>query len=783
MGMYQFWRKLALLLTVILLISTASVAAASESYSGTWGELNWYLDGNSGRLTISGAGPMEDLMLFDMNGQTWRSHLGLVKEVVIEPGITSVGICAFAEAQGLIRVSLPEGLSQIGASSFSSCDALEQIQIPEGVTEIGEYAFTNCEALREISLPDTVKTIKDDAFRGCTALTSVKIPEGVTEISSYCFHRCSNLSEVQLPTGLTAIHKCAFGDCGLRRFQISAGVVSLGDAFLSGCPLEELTVSRENRAFVMRDDVLYSADGRELIMAMPTICGRYTVSEGVEVVRSAAFENCAGLTELSFPASITSMDSSTFFGCTNLQSIQVAEGCHAYRSDDGVLINLNYMYLMYCPKGFQGAYTLRSDVTRIAESAFAECTGLTEVNIHGEVESIGSAAFRNCTALQKATLEENTSDWAEYANLTLDYGLFENCTSLTSFAIPASVKKVQSSAFEGCTNLTKLTVSEKSTTFAADEAGNLYNKEKNQLVRCPEGRTGVFTVPEGVKVLNDCAFLNCTRLEEIRLPEGLESIALGAFSGCSGLRELTIPKGVRRLYANACLNCDGLQNIYVYPMQCRIIGDDFLGDESTVIWGYEGSDIQAYAQKTGQTFQSLGSKTPFVDVQAGQFFYQPVVWAGEQDITEGVDATHFAPYSPCTRGQVVTFLWRAVKSPEPVGTTCTFVDLNPDAYYYKAVLWAVENGITEGIDATHFGPDQTVTRGQFVTFLWRTAGKPASVDDNPFVDLKPDAYYHDAVLWAAANGITVGMTQSTFGPDRPCTRGQVVTFLYRNFTR
>ncbi len=111
------------------------------------------------------------------------------------------------------------------------------------------------------------------------------------------------------------------------------------------------------------------------------------------------------------------------------------------------------------------------------------------------------------------------------------------------------------------------------------------------------------------------------------------------------------------------------------------------------------------------------------------------------------------------------------------------MDLNPNASYYKAVLWAVENGITEGIDATHFGPDQTVTRGQFVTFLWRTAGKPAAVDDNPFVDLKPDAYYHDAVLWAAANGITVGMTQSTFGPDRPCTRGQVVTFLYRNFTR
>lgn len=784
MDMRIFSRKLALLLVVAILLSTASVAAASDSYSGTWGELSWHLDGNSGRLTISGTGPMEDMLLFDTSEQTtWRSHLELVKEVVVEPGVTSIGVCAFAEAFGLTRVSLPDGLSRIGANAFSNCEALERIQIPDGVTEIGRYTFAFCEALQEVSLPNTVKTMGGGVFHDCTALTNVKIPESVTEIWDYSFEGCSNLSEVQLPAGLTAIHDSAFSDCGLRRFQIPAGVVDLGDGILCGCPLEELTVSSENRAFVIRDGVLYSSDGRELIMAIPTVCGSYTAPEGVEVVRSVAFGNCAGLTELFLPASVGTIVTNAFFGCTGLQSIQVEEGCQAYRSDGGALIDRKGMCLMYCPRGFQGAYTVRSDVARIAGSAFARCTGLTEVSIHGEIESIGPYAFSDCTGLQKVTLEENTSDWAEYADLTLDYGLFENCTSLTNLAIPASVKKIQSSAFRGCTNLTRITVSEKSATFSADEAGNLYNKEKNQLVRCLESRTGVFTVPDGVSVLRESAFQNCTRLEEIRLPESLESIEANAFGGCSGLQELTIPEGVNILYANACSNCDGLRNIYMYPMECMIIGDGFLGNESTVIWGYEGSAIQAYAQKTGQSFRVLGAKTPFIDVDAGQFFYKPVVWAVERNITNGVDAAHFAPYGNCTRGQAVTFLWRAAESPEPMGAVCAFVDLNPEAYYYKAVLWAVEKGITTGMDATHFGPDQTVTRGQFVTFLWRTAGTPASGDSNPFVDLKPGAYYCDAVLWAAANGITSGITQTTFGPDRPCTRGQVVTFLYRHFAR
>ena len=182
-----------------------------------------------------------------------------------------------------------------------------------------------------------------------------------------------------------------------------------------------------------------------------------------------------------------------------------------------------------------------------------------------------------------------------------------------------------------------------------------------------------------------------------------------------------------------------------------------------------------------ETIPATGRYNPFVDVKEGRFYYDPVLWAVEKGITSGMDATHFVPDGACTRGQVVTFLWRAEGCPEPEGTENPFVDVAPNRFYYKAVLWAAENGITAGMDATHFDPERTVTRGQFVTFLWRAAGKPATGGSNPFEDVSSGRFYYSAVLWAAANGITSGMDATHFQPETSCTRGQVVTFLYRAY--
>jgi len=171
---------------------------------------------------------------------------------------------------------------------------------------------------------------------------------------------------------------------------------------------------------------------------------------------------------------------------------------------------------------------------------------------------------------------------------------------------------------------------------------------------------------------------------------------------------------------------------------------------------------------------------PFEDVLESDYFFHPVLWAVDRGVTNGTSATTFSPERPCTRAQVVTFLWRASGSPEPENGHNPFTDVAEGAYYYKAVLWAVEKGITTGTSATTFGPDRACTRGQVATFLWRAQGKPQVLNhNNPFKDVADNAYYYDAVLWAVEEDITQGTGKGKFSPDRDCTRGQIVTFLYR----
>lgn len=173
---------------------------------------------------------------------------------------------------------------------------------------------------------------------------------------------------------------------------------------------------------------------------------------------------------------------------------------------------------------------------------------------------------------------------------------------------------------------------------------------------------------------------------------------------------------------------------------------------------------------------------PFTDVDPAAFYYIPVLWAAGRTpvLTTGITDTTFCPNDACTRAQVVTFLWRAAGSPEPSIMTTPFTDLVETAYYYKAVLWAVENGITNGTSATTFSPNVCVTRAEFVTFLWRYAGSPtASISEVPFVDLDSTRFYYNAVIWALKTGVTSGMDATHFNPEGYCRRGQVVTFLYR----
>lgn len=169
----------------------------------------------------------------------------------------------------------------------------------------------------------------------------------------------------------------------------------------------------------------------------------------------------------------------------------------------------------------------------------------------------------------------------------------------------------------------------------------------------------------------------------------------------------------------------------------------------------------------------------FYDVPNGAYFYEAVKWAVDKGITNGLSDTMFGPYESCTRAQIVTFLWRAAGSPEPK-TASSFTDVPANAYYAKAVAWAIENGITNGMTETTFAPNATCTRGQSVTFLYRALKGTASGSTN-FTDVKSDAFYTDAINWAVANNVTNGTSNTTFSPNADCTRAEIVTFLYRAY--
>ena len=209
------------------------------------------------------------------------------------------------------------------------------------------------------------------------------------------------------------------------------------------------------------------------------------------------------------------------------------------------------------------------------------------------------------------------------------------------------------------------------------------------------------------------------------------------------------------------------------PADGKVEGGNVVSDGATA------KNVLIVPGKPGEPVELVN---PFVDVAKTDYFYDAVLWAyyHTPQVTNGLDATHFGPHATCTRGQIVTFLWRALGEPAPTLTVNPFEDVKESDYYYKAVLWAVEKGVTKGTDATHFSPNDYCKREHAVAFLYRAAGEPSyTTTTNPFVDVASGAYYYDAVLWAVEKNITKGMDATHFGPANSCERSQIVTFLYR----
>ena len=350
-------------------------------------------------------------------------------------------------------------------------------------------------------------------------------------------------------------------------------------------------------------------------------------------------------------------------------------------------------------------------------------------------------------------------------------GAFHDLPDITEVLIPNSFRSFAtadaSNPFWGCTKLENIRISQSHPVFRFS-GGILYSTYNgNTTVEGVLPRMQGRVVIPAVNSLKMGAFQGCDHVTDVVLPEGLQYIGWTVFNGCRGLRSIYIPDSCTWIGMAAFEDCSALTDVY------------FGGTEqqwSKLKQASDGSNEPLWRAAIHYRARVAG----FTDVRPGDYFADPVAWAVDSGVTNGTGPAAFSPDDPCTRAQMVTFLWRAQGSPAPKRTQSAFTDVPKGAYYENAVFWAVENGVTSGTGPATFSPDATVTRAQTVTFLGRLAGSPAMSGAVPFRDVPAGEYYTTAVVWAVANGVTSGTSATTFSPDSPCTRAQIVTFLYRD---
>ncbi len=486
------WLSIFLTLLFLLALLPASAAAATVVASGTcsssYSSVSWSLD-SDGLMTISGSGTMKNYIFSPGSYPPWYPRRAAIKALRVESGVTS----------------------------------------------IGSYAFGDCSSLASVSLADSVLEIGKSAFRGCTGLTDAAIPEGVRTLGCGAFEGCTSLTSIHIPASVTAIHDYV--------------EVYNSDSAFQGCTsLTDITVSVDNPNFKDIGGVLFDKSETKLVAYPGGRSGAYAVPTSVITVGGNAFEGCVGLTEVSIPASVTSLGSYSttdycpFKGCTSLNSITIDSDNPNYSDIGGVLCSKDETELIRFPAGKTGSFVIPSSVTIVKNNAFEGCTGLTSVSIPAGVSIIRYNAFRGCTGLTEVSIPATVT--------SLGYGVFEGCTSLRSASISGGVTQIDYNTFKNCSSLTTVSIPDCVTSigsYAFSGCGSLTG------MLLPANLTGIgeyafencysltgMTIPDSVSEMGESVFSNCYRITAVTLPASLEYLNLSIFSLYSGLMEVHV---------------------------------------------------------------------------------------------------------------------------------------------------------------------------------------------------------------------------------------------------
>ena len=558
-----------------------------------------------------------------------------------------------------------------------------------------------------------------------------------------------------------------------------------------------------------------------------------TFSEGIQYVQPYAIFACANLETISLPSTLTGFSVPTD-SCKNVAEIKFPKGNSNVTIKDKVIYNKDMTTLLfYPPAKTDERFVVPSSVLVIGGDSFAKQQHLKEVVLPDSVTTIGYWAFTWARRLEKINIPKSCKFVGQFAFST---------TSIRTLHIPASMEMFMSDNVPE--TLEKVTVDPASKHYKVIDNALYQLDEKGNpiylMMYCPSSTQEELILPDTVtNIIGDAFGQFSDNLRYLDL--GSSMTELGYCVLPRSLRVLVVPVSLERIDESFCFNriqrlyyegteaqwnaIEGIADAgikypvhfnvkdakthstsYAYtPGTCADLGyesytctcgrdftetrpmlDCIYGDwELITDWPPDCFEYVRYCTGCGRVMERYSGEkplNPFTDVPDEAFYGDAVRWANYKGITTGTSSTTFNPADPCMRAHVVTFLWRAAGSPEPTTADNPFVDVKETDFFYKSVLWAYENGITGGVDSTHFGPAKVCSRAEVVTFLYKSKNSPEVTGvENPFTDVPADTWYTTPVLWAMEAGITSGLGDNIFGAASICNRAQIVTFLFKAY--
>ncbi len=766
-----------------------TAAADREPVGGTCGPaLTWTLD-DAGVLTISGTGEMDDYYysIFTEGYDTpWYDLRDSITSVVIGPGVTVIGQCAFAACKNLTGVSIPDSVTVIRRAVFYKCTSLEAVVLPDTLTTLGESVFSDCSSLKTLLIPEGVTEIGDNLFRRCTSLTEISIPDSAGSIGMAAFTDCSGLEQVHIGSGVTQIGRQAFFNCvSLTTVSGMDGVVSIGDhAFCNCVSLSQITVPAgvtsvgtqafyncdalaDENGFVIITDVLYDYVGSDTDLVIPdgvtavdsyVFTGNSTLEsvvlpDSVSSIGSGAFRNCSKLKQIDMGDGVTWVGIETFRDCISLKSVSIPEsltiiyrsafsGCSALEAVHITDLSAWCGITFYTDAGDYDDFTCNP--LYCAKHLYLNGDLITDLVIPTDVTAIGEAAFVNGSDLVSVAFPESVTAIGDSA--------FRGCMGLSSLTVPGNVAAIGEGAFFGCTGLKKAVLGY-GVEYLGYESFSCCQNLKSIVL--PDSITVIedeafyacrnlssVTLPAGLTEICPYTFINCSKLASVTIPDGVNSIGTLAFSSCESLTELTIPASVTSISGGAFHNCTGLTDIWFCGDAPSISGNSFKLVVATAHYPQNAHWPKSLRKNYGGTL-TWKAYIPAPELRIGGMSASGVRL--EWNAVDGAEKYQI-------QRKTGSGTWSSLKTVKSAGFTDASAQMG-ETYRYR--VRAYVNG------------------------TWSEYSSPVKTRFNPFTDVSMDEEQAQYIAWAYNNSVVKGDGSGHFNPDDPCTRMNFVMILWK----